>query len=412
MIYQLLIRILSPLIALAIIVDAYKRNGGWRFIKQRFGFAYTKPNKNADKVLWIHCASIGEVNAAAPLIEQLLNNTPDQALLVSTNTPTGYQYLKSRFADGVLHVYCPLDYPYAIKRLLNSFAISELWVMETEIWPNLFKIASQQRIVIKILNARLSHKTLQAPSWLKNQYRQSLSRVSRILARSDEEREHFISIGADAKKIEVLGNLKYANRPENSATANKIGQPYIVLASSHDPEEAEISKIWIALQRPELLVIAPRHSKRAKQIARQLGEQQISSVFYSQILARSKPLPTKNQVLIIDRMGQLLSLFSQAKLVIMGGSFVAKGGHNILEPASFARAIITGPDMSDFIDETSQLLTDNGLIQCQDYAQLEQQLKALIDNETARNELGKNAQESLKKQTQILPNYLQALGLQ
>ena len=163
--YQILIRLLAPLIFFVLVIDAIKRQGGFRFIKQRCGFGYQK-DSSSKQPYWIHCASVGEVNAALPLIKHLSQSLSNTNLFVTTNTPTGAQFLK-KYAPAVKHCYCPVDWPYAIKAFLNIHQPKKLWIIETELWPNLYQLSHDNGVEISIINARLSQKTLNAPSWLK-----------------------------------------------------------------------------------------------------------------------------------------------------------------------------------------------------------------------------------------------------
>ncbi|GKT11544.1 MAG: 3-deoxy-D-manno-octulosonic-acid transferase [Thiomicrorhabdus sp.] len=401
MVYQLLIRLLSPLIWLLILIDSFKKQGGRVFFLQRLGLEYPKL-PTVSKRIWFHCASVGEVKAAEPLIRAL---EAEYHILITTNTPTGKQLVDNLFGDSVQHSYLPLDWPFAIRHFLDSCCPTDCWILETEIWPNLYRLCHQRNIDLRILNARLSRKTLKAPNWLKQSYQQSLQKVNQILARSQDEAGRFIILGAKPENVHVLGNLKYAQLDQVPHNPNPIGRDYILLASSHEDEELQMSKLWLALNRPELLVIVPRHPKRSEMIQKQL-----ITLDASLSVASKGQQPTEhNSIHLDDRLGKLMPLFEHAKLVIMGGSFVAKGGHNALEPAAYQRAIITGPDVSDFETETALLLQSSGIIQCQSYEALSQNILQLINDSELRATLGKNALVAIQSQADTLQNYLDAL---
>lgn len=402
LIYQLLIRLLSPLALFLIISDAIKKHGGWIFFLQRFGFGYKKPQHTSSPI-WIHCASVGEVKAAEPLIRRLL---PEARILVTTNTPTGYTLIQVLFKQNISYAYCPLDYPYAIRRLLSTFSPEKLWVIETEIWPNLYRLAHKNSIEISLLNARLSKKTLNSPAWLKQSYKKTLSLVTHLLVRNTQEAEHFQQLHAPESAIQVVGNLKFAAIDKRVKTECPVDRPYVLLASSHDNEEAEITQRWLALHRPELLVIVPRHPKRAEQIVNSLplNRNQIS------VHSLGENIHAKTLVYIDDRIGALTPFYCHAKLVVMGGAFVPKGGHNVLEPAACGVAILTGPDMSDFEAETELLKKHNALLQCSDYDSLFSELSRIIDADDERQQMGAAAKQALQDQTHILEDYLQILA--
>ncbi|MDG6774303.1 3-deoxy-D-manno-octulosonic acid transferase [Thiomicrorhabdus sp. ZW0627] len=404
--YQLLIRLLSPLIWVLILVDAFKRKGGWPFVVQRLGLYYPplktlQPNQ---KPIWFHCASVGEVKAAEPLIRALIAHYP---LLITTSTPTGKDLVVSSFGDQVVHRYLPLDWPFAIRHFLKRHQPARLWVMETEIWPNLYRIVSANEIELCILNGRLSKKTLRAPAWLQKTYRQSLLQVDMIIARSQDEAKRFEALGAKPGTIQVLNNLKYAALPEVHSQVRPIERPYVLAASTHEDEELQISRIWLSLNRPELLVIVPRHPQRSGQIQKQL----IALDAGLKVASKNETPEETTKLFLDDRIGKLMALFAHAEMVIMGGSFVPKGGHNILEPAAFAKPIITGPDMSDFEDELALLKEHQGIVQTQDYNELKATLQTLMNDPEKAQNLGMGAKQALDLQQDTLQKYLETLDI-
>ncbi len=406
--YPLLIRLLAPVILIITLIEAIKRQGGWKFLRQRCGFGYQSPGQNNYRY-WIHCASVGEVNAALPLISHLRENGLAQQLLVTTNTPTGAQFLQAKFAD-IAHSYCPIDWPYAINRFLKCYRPTELWVMETEIWPNLYRISQKQGIKISILNGRLSKKTLNAPNWLKSAYRKTLTTVTQILAKSTADAERFIELGADPDKVFALGNLKYAQIKHLPNQPRSIQRNYVLLASSHADEEFQITQLWqdlkSRLQREEFLVIVPRHPKRMPEIKKQLEALDIRLA----VASRQDPIDQETDVLLVDKIGELLRLYEHASVVIMGGSFAAKGGQNIIEPSAYERCILTGPDMSNFAAEMQTLLAAKAVIQCRDYPQLEQQLQRVLTQPDVAMQSGQHAKQTVAENADILQTYLTHLG--
>ena len=401
--YSFLIQILSPLFVLVLAIEAYKRKGGWHFFKQRLGFGYPILNTHP---IWIHCASVGEVKAAKPLIQHFAKN---HAVLITTNTPTGADLVKRLFGDSVQHVYLPFDFSSAVSRFLKATQPQVLWVMETELWPNLYRLTAQNNIAITLINARLSAKTLKAPKWLQTAYRLTLQHPQQILARCESEAQRFITLGARTEQIKILGNLKYGLLSEQTQDYPNISaREYVLLASSHDPEEINIAKLWCKLQRPECLVIVPRHPKRSHAIQQQLAT--LNASFAVQSL--KQPLNSETQIYLDDRIGVLMPWFSHAKLVIMGGAFVPKGGHNVLEPAALGKCIVTGPDMSDFIPETNLLLQADALIQCPDYEQLSQTLQDLLEQPAHCEQMGRAAQQVILSQSHIFEDYLKILQKQ
>lgn len=411
MIYQVLIRLLSPLIVAAILFDAKRRKGGWQFVRERLGLSFgadlsKNSIKSSSQPIWVHCASVGEVKA----VEQLLKTSfasHNQIWLLTTSTPTGMQIAKQLNLPANLH-YLPFDWPFAIKRFIQKFNPAQLLVVETELWPNLYQICASQNIPVKIINGRISTKTLNAPAWLKQQYRVCLDACTQVLAKSAEEKQRFIELGAAEHKVLVAGNLKFSNLEVAENLLTKLTKNYVVLASSHADEELEIAKIWhnlpAELKQDLSLVIVPRHAKRAGKILVQLAENQILAEVYQD----------SNQgtnIIVVDQFGVLNTWLAHAKLVIMGGSFVPKGGHNFLEAAAFERAIITGADNRDFAEELTALMANNGILVAENYQDLTEILHRVLTDEDQLIELGKNAKQTLAGYQKVLEGYLKFLGL-
>jgi len=406
-IYALLIRLLSPLLLLWVVIEAIKRHGGLRFIQQRLGFAYPSLSNNAIKPIWIHCASVGEVNAVAPLVKALL---PNQPIVITTHTPTGAKQCQQLFGDTLTHCYLPLDWPYAVNHFLKHLSPSCLWVVETEIWPNLYRLSHQAGLPIALINARLSRKTLSSPQWLIKTYKATLYHVDQVILRSPEEAEHFQQLGVPVERIRFIENLKYATPIEASQFdppfPNLSGDSeFVVAASTHDDEEVQLVAIWQRLNRPERLVLVPRHPHRRDAILKSLADHRNEIAVDS----LNEPITSQTRYILMDKMGILMPLYAHAKLVIMGGAFVAKGGHNLIEPASVKACIVTGPDMSDFETETRQLVAKQALRQRQNWQQLAQTLIELLDNPSLRQQMGQAAYEAVACKTNVLSDYLNAL---
>jgi 3-deoxy-D-manno-octulosonic-acid transferase len=397
-IYQLLIRLLLPVVAIYLLLSSKKQ---WGYISQRFGFGYQ--NFNLKEPIWIHCASVGEVKSVEQLAKHISQHNN---ILITTNTITGQELVNSLFDDErIKHQYLPYDLPLFIERFIKQNRPSQLWVVETEIWANLFQTCHKKNIPIKILNGRLSKKTLNAPKWLKNSYKTALFLTSQVITRNQKEADNFHILGVAKQNISIIGNLKYAGLANIQVQKSTINQDFVLLASSHCGEELAIVQLWHKLKRDELLVIVPRHPKRRQNIINELAKYRNNLSVYS----LNEPIKATTKIYLIDAIGKIMPLFADAKLVIMGGSFVKKGGHNILEPAAVKSAIITGANMLDFEQETELLKEYKGLEQYQDYAELAQQLPILLADQKALHQLGENAYKAVLSQQHILNDYLKEL---
>ena len=265
--YRLLLALLAPLL-LGYTAWQALRERSLRYLRERCGFF--RPAA-AQRPLWLHAASVGELNAALPLIAALLDKTPAPALLVTTATPSSARLAAHKLPPQVSHAFLPLDFAGAIERFLAHFTPRCAVVMETELWPNLFAACARRAIPLCIVNGRLSGRTLHAPAWLRHRYRDALVDVGAILARSEADRDGFLALGAVAERVQVIGNIKFSAALGASADAAALPRPYVLAASTRDGEESLLLQAWQATEHGDrLLVIVPRHPKRLAQILRSL----------------------------------------------------------------------------------------------------------------------------------------------
>jgi len=406
MVYQVLIRLLSPLIVLITVFEALKKQGGWTHVIQRLGL-HGSSSVTTSNDLWIHCASVGEINAAIPLINRLLTENPTLNIIATTNTPSGYQFLQHTLPHISLS-YCPVDWPYAINQFIARYHPKKLYVIETEIWPNLYQSCFENNIPIQIINGRISNKTLKAPNWLKHSYQNALQKVDLILGRSPEDSKRFIDLGALPDRVLTVGNIKYAALTPTNPQPNPLKplkREFVLVASTHADEEKLIVGAWQRLKRSELLVLVPRHPKRKADIESQLAITHTHFVTSS----TNQPVSDDTDVFLVDQIGVLHPFFEHAKFVVMGGSFVNKGGHNILEPASYGKAVITGPFMHNFSEDLHALMTEKAILQCHSIDELETKLLYLLNAPHYAAQIGHNAQRFIQSRSGILDAYVQHL---
>jgi len=397
--YRLLIILLSPLL-LGHILWKTISNKHSRYLWQRLGL---RPGSLPKNSLWFHCASVGEVNTVIPLLKNLHKKNSKLSFIISTNTITGASVVQQENLNYLSHCYLPFDWSININRFLSTVKPTALFVLETEIWPNLFAACHNKNIPLHIINARLSNKTTATKSWIKKLLKNSLSHVTSIQARSESDAQRYISLGADEKIINVAGNLKFTTtlNTNTSITSSTFysDREYVLLASTHEDEEANIYKLWEELNRDELLIIAPRHPERSISIIKKLNSSNIA------IRSKNQTITEQTELFLLDTVGELKNYFKNAKLVIMGGSFVPVGGHNILEPASENKAIITGPYMQNFKQELDLMLTKNAITQVSSIEDLKIKLTELLDNKEQRQALEKSTAQIFLGVENILENY-------
>lgn len=404
--YRVMLLVMSPLVLGYTLWRTFK-DGGSIYLQQRFGLAL--PEITA--TVWVHAASVGEINTVYPLLAELKKRAPAETFLVTTNTPTGKRVLAAK--DSTLqHAYLPLDYTGSIRRFLagNSFAIGI--IVETEIWPTLYGSAE---FPLCIINGRLSAKTLDhAGGRLKSSYRYATSQLDLILARSAADARSFMHLGVDQNKIEVMGNLKFAKTEPVPTTQSETrhGLPeFCLLASTHDDEELQLTRAWLVHNVHLPLVVAPRHPERSKSIQSQLKKLTKELDRELEVRSLGAELSENSSVYLADTLGEMNLWFSNARSIFIGGSLVPKGGHNMLEAAQHGKSVICGQHYQNFKDEV-ELLQSRDAIQLVNTA--EAAVEALIetikqpDSGTQRDQ---RAKELVHQQGNIHEHYANRLSI-
>ena len=400
--YKLLLFILFVPLALYTLWQSV-RAFEFRYFLQRLAIFFgTKPKAGG---IWIHAASVGEVNAVIPLILKINAEQPDTPITLTSNTTTSAAIALKQFPLDVQHIYFPLDYLWAMKRIIKLINPKAIFIVETEFWPNLYRCANKKDIPLIIINGRISEKTLHAKDWLKKIYAITLPLVTKVYARSETDKDRFIQLGANTADIEVLGNIKFSALTSDKIEPIKLDRSYVLAASTRDDEEQLIVDAWLKAEHDNhLLVIVPRHIQRLNDIVKQLQK------FNLNIAIRSKndSLTPKTDIYIADTMGELKQFMAGSEFVLMGGSFVQKGGHNILEVAQLGKAVVFGPDMRSFEDEAKIFIEYNAGIQC-DLDQLPVYFNRLIQDNSHKLNIEKNAVSLINSYQNILGAYFKAI---
>ncbi|MBF0219094.1 MAG: 3-deoxy-D-manno-octulosonic acid transferase [Gammaproteobacteria bacterium] len=402
LIYRLLLGLLSPLLLSYLIIQSL-RQGGWRQLRQRLGFT---PH-NRQPTLWFHAASVGELHALLPLLERLQQQQPTLPLQLTTTTFSAATIAGNRLAS-LNHSYLPFDFGFAVTRGIARLQPRLLVMMETEIWPNLFHYAKKQGVAIIIINARLSPKTANVPRWLRHLYRQSLQQLNALYARSEADHAAYIQLGANPNHCSTVGNIKFAapHRAQQPARSLTADRPYLLAASTRDHEEPIIVAAWQQLPaalRP-LLVIAPRHPQRLNAILQRLPKELKIAV-----RSRQQTITPTTELYLADTFGELYHLFSHALVTIIGGSFVAKGGHNLLEPAALGKAVVIGPHYENFYQEVTALANADAIKIVKDATALRATLLQLLTHPEERHALEVRAANTVAQLATVLDDYQQII---
>lgn len=323
-------------------------------------------------VLWLHAVSVGEVLAVSRLVGELDKEMPSFQVFVSTTTRTGQALARERFGAHRVF-YCPLDLPWAVRAYLNALHPHMLILAETEFWPNLLSSCARRGIPVTVVNARISDRSWPRYRMLRRLWRPFLGTIRRALAQSETDSNRLRAIGLDPDRISVAGNLKFDVRAAHEAEATRMirslapGLGFLVAGSTLDGEEQALLEAWpkILQSNPRfVLVIAPRHPERFGAVEALLNRSGIEWVKRSSWKDRAPNQigPIKaGQVILLDTIGELASIYSLANVAVVGGSFVPAGGHNPLEPAQFGVPIVMGPHYANFRAITEDLRTEDAI---------------------------------------------------
>ena len=374
-----------------------------RFLRERLSFIRTFHKRS----IWIHAASVGEVNAAMPLIHALLRRYPDKQITLTTSTPTGGAIAQKQLPVGATHCYLPIDFNWASRRFITQLQPCCALIMETELWPHVYRHCAQSGAPLLIINGRLSEKTVDAPEWLRALCPHVLANVTAILARSERDRERYISLGAAPDKVTTVGNIKLITPTHNSVEAISLRRPFVLAASTHDDEELRIARLWLSIKQRHgrLLVIVPRHPKRSAAIQQQLA------TLGCNIAVRSKneTITDTTEIYLADTLGELPAFIKAADFVFMGGTLVPVGGHNILEVAQLGKGVLFGSHMKNFSDEAAIFVDANAAIQVTDDEALKGAISALLADPTRAAQLGEQGKNLIAQCEHILPDYLKEI---
>ncbi len=396
--YSAALYVLAPITVYHLIWRGFRQHAYFERWSERYA---SYPALTASAPLWLHAVSVGEVNAAAPLVNRLLHERPDLRLVVTTITPTGSERVKALWGDAVVHVYLPYDLPGAVSRFLDHFRPALALIVETELWPNLLFGCRDRGIPTHILNARLSARSLRGYRVLAPLIRRALQSVRLVAAQSSEDGKRFVRLGAPATTVVVTGNLKFDMAPMDFdgfasafSSARGCDGPVWIAASTHEDEEAAVLEAHQALleQYPDALMLwAPRHPERFRAVAQRAGEAGL------QVATRSEQHWPRagSQVFVIDTLGELSSFYACAQVAFVGGSLQPIGGHNLLEPAATGTAILTGRHLHNFVDIAKRLREAEAMRVVEDASQLSSDLLDLFADEAARSRMSTNARRLL-----------------
>lgn len=356
-IYSLLLGLAFLILLPRFLFDALRHGKYASGFRQRLGDV---PNlaDNTRPIIWVHCVSVGETQAARPLIKGLKEKFPFHDIVISTITRTGQELAQSILAkDAAAIFYFPFDWGWTVRRALNRVRPSTVLIMETELWPGFLRVCTGRRIPVAIVNGRLSERSCRRYRLVRSFMKRVFSSISLAVMQTEADAERLESLGMDPRRIRISGNLKFdagmMNR--NAAVTDEINQRFrferettLLAASTHTPEEAIVLEAFarLATYQPQLrLILAPRHPERFGEVAKLL---EASCLTWIRRTSSASTNDAQAQVLLLDTIGELASVYSLAAVVVVGGSIAKTGGHNILEPAAAGSAVVTGAHTFNF----------------------------------------------------------------
>jgi tetraacyldisaccharide 4'-kinase len=415
LLYRVLQAFGLPFLILYFLFRGFGNRGYWRSLPQRFGFVPRFYRQTGPGAIWLHAVSVGEVLACVEFLRRLRAEFPQSRLFVSTSTLAGRATANDKLrdlADGIF--YAPVDYVFAVRRVLRALRPAAVVIAETEIWPNLFREAHRSGAGLAIVNGRISDRAY--PRYLPWRwfFRGTLSAADSILAQTDAMRERFLALGALPERTQTGGNFKY----DFEARAAAAGSPVLALLERTRP-----GKVWIAAstmppavprgrpgdvdeddaviaafqelaaRHPDLLLIlAPRKPERFDTAAGKLEAAGIRFLRRSRLGGSDTlALPA---VLLLDTIGELSGLFAVADAVFMGGTLAQRGGHNILEPAFFSKPVIAGPHMENFQAIADEFQTSGACVEIGDAGELAGAVARLLEAPELAREIGQRARLS------------------
>ena len=411
--YSILIVLATPAVFLYFALRGIRDRaylGRWN---ERFGFIKAPPERNS---VLIHAASVGEFNAASPLIKALLKTYPELPITVTTLTPTGSERVKRELGSKVFHCYIPLDLPAAVSRFFGRLQPRLIIVMETEIWPNMYLQAQRMNIPLLMANARLSPRSVEGFQRVSGFVKDVLQTVAWIGAQSTGDADRLESCGAQSQRIDMTGNLKFdlavpASLEEKGYALRSRwnrARPVLVAGSTHEADENVVIPAFIQLLEnlPDaLLILVPRHPERfarAAQMARAAG-------LRTELRSHAEVCSEEAQCFVIDSVGELMTYYACGDVAFVGGSMGEQGGHNALEPAALGKPVLLGPNMDNAKEIANQLVQCKAARRVTNQQEFRQVVEQILTDGKLRDSMGQAGKSLVEKNKGALNLTLKAV---
>ena len=370
------------------------------------------PQSKADRPVWIHACSVGEVSSVAPLIESLLDKGYPIHLTVVTDT--GFAHAERLLGNTISIAYLPWDFPGLMRRMIAHLNPRLLLLTETEFWPGMLRSCQKRNIPVVGINTRISDRSFpryRATRWL---WKRLLESVSLFLAQSDTDAERLTCMGVDSSRITSVGHLKYAVSPpqvDSEALRQRLdatgSRPLLLAGSTHDNEEEILSRMldgWKRLSPDLLLVVVPRHPQRFTAVAERMAGLGVHTSLWSEGAASSD-----TDIVVVDEMGLLGKLYTIADIVFIGGSLIPHGGQNPLEAAVCGRGVITGPHTHNFNSIMQDLQQADAAVQCRDNAEVDLAVQRFLKHPDELRSLHAHAAAFMQDRSDVAHRMLKAI---
>jgi 3-deoxy-D-manno-octulosonic-acid transferase len=398
--------------------DRYR--GGWR---QRRGYVdRICPDKPC---IWIHAVSVGEVNAAGTLIEQLRRQMPGYEVVMSSTTDTGLARAKALYEKDLSVFYFPFDFSWIMKRAFRRLNPMVILLMELEVWPNLASIAFEKNIPVVVINGRLSDKSFPRYQKIRPLVRAMFGKVALVLAQTDEYARRFIDLGCDPQKVIVTSSLKYDTAqtggpvPGSDRLAQQIHldiEPLWVVGGTGPGEEKIALDVFAKLKTDNRLAnlrlaIIPRKPERFDEVAALIEQAGFEYVRYSKLKVNNTEATDKTAVILGDTMGDLKKFYALGSVVFVGRTLVPMGGSDMMEPAGLGKCTLFGPHTFNFKQTVEVLLQGDGAIEVADETALyEKNLQCLTDKSYA-SRIAANGQTVIRQNQGATQKTLDAIRM-
>jgi len=375
----------------------------WRSVGDRLGAldGAEAATASGGTALWVHAASVGELVAVRPLLGRMRERFPGRLLVVSTLTRTGLA-LARQMPEVHLALLFPLDAPATVRPLIARFRLEAFLFTETEIWPTWLVALEERGVPAIMVSGRVSERSLSRARWLRPLYRAALGPVTCCM-QTDADAERIVALGAEPIRVHVAGSLKFDATPtEPPAEVARLrdlvdgaGRRVIVAGSTHEGEETAVLDAYdrvVRGHRDAVLFLAPRHPERLEGVAALVAQRGLALRRYTELAIDGAGLPTGPLVVLLDVVGPLAHCYGLGPVAFVGGSLVPVGGHNVLEPARLARAILVGPHTGNARDVVDRLLAGRGALRIDSADSLAWTLDHLLAHPEETAAIGRRAQ--------------------